>query len=68
MPYGNRPISISYYGTQSQTKNANDLNQGDEYFLEILFCVIMETLLTLFNLYLYQLIKRSLIHTFPFDS
>ena len=56
MPYGNRPISISYYGTQSQTKNANDLNQGDEYFLEILFCVIMETLLTLLNFYLCPLI------------
>jgi len=49
MPYGNRPILISY-GIQSQTKNANDLNQGDEYFLEIL-CVIMETLLTLFNFF-----------------
>ena len=66
MPYGNRPISISYYGTQSQTKNANDLNQGDEYFLEIL-CVIMETLLILVNFYLCQLIERTLIHTFPFD-
>ena len=38
MPYGNRPIYIAYYGTQSQTKNANDLNQGDEHFLEILLC------------------------------
>ena len=46
MPYGNRPISISYYGTQSQTKNANDLNQGDEYFLEILFCYHGNTLNT----------------------
>ena len=36
MPYGNRPIYIAYYGTQSQTKNANDLNQGDVYFLELL--------------------------------
>lgn len=50
------PFFISYYGTQSQTKNANDLNQGDEYFLEILFCVIMETLLTLLNFYLCPLI------------
>ena len=66
MPYGNRPIYIAYYGTQSQTKNANDLNQGDVYFLELL-CVIVETLLTLFNFYLYQLIKRSLIYTIPFD-
>ena len=40
MPYGNRPILISYYGTQSQTKNANDLNQGDEYFLEILVVLL----------------------------
>ena len=51
MPYGNRPNSIFLIMAHNQKlKNANDLNQGDEYFLEIL-CVIMETLLTLFNFF-----------------